>query len=87
VHFFCPSVSFLAEAQPRLKTGENKGHFLTKVHIKFFRRPHNYKARNIIGRITNLFCIYLFQIDTFINIYILTIFFFSICNIISYLFT
>jgi hypothetical protein len=35
VHFFCPSVSFLVEAQPRLKTSENKRHFLAKVHIKF----------------------------------------------------
>jgi hypothetical protein len=35
----------------------------------------NYKAKDIIGKITNLFCIYLFQIHTFINTYISTIFF------------
>jgi hypothetical protein len=34
----------------------------------------NYKAKDIIGKITNLFCIYLFQIDTFINSFIFTIF-------------
>jgi hypothetical protein len=63
VHLFRPSLRFLAEAQPRLKTGEDKRHFT------FFRRPHdyNYKAKDIIGKITNLFCIYLFQIDIFIN--------------------
>jgi hypothetical protein len=40
VHLFCPSLSFLAEAQPRLQTGEDKRHFLAEVHIKFFRGPH-----------------------------------------------
>jgi hypothetical protein len=42
-----------------------------KVH-RF--RP-NYKAKDIIGKITNLFCIYLFQINKFINTYVLGIFF------------
>jgi hypothetical protein len=40
VHLFCPSLSFLAEAQPRLETGEEKRYFLAEVNIKFFRRPH-----------------------------------------------
>jgi hypothetical protein len=31
---------FLAEAQPRLETSEDKRHFLAEVHIKCFRRPH-----------------------------------------------
>jgi hypothetical protein len=52
VHPFCPSLSFLAEAQPRLDTGEDKRHFLAKD----------------IGKISNLFCIYVFQMDKFINI-------------------
>jgi hypothetical protein len=66
-----PSLSFLAEAQPRLKTGEDKEHFLAEVHIKFFKRPHELQSKNFIGKITNFFCIYsyLFQIDTFINTY------------------
>jgi hypothetical protein len=50
VHLFPPSLSFLAEAQPRLENS-------------------NYKAKDI-GKITNLFCTYLFQIDKFINTYI-----------------
>jgi hypothetical protein len=39
LHFFPPSLSFLAEAQPRLEN----------------RREQN--AKDIIGKITNLFCI------------------------------
>jgi hypothetical protein len=63
VHTFCSSLGFLVEAQPRLKTGEYKKHFLAKVLIKFFRRPPDYKAKGIIGKITNLFCIYFFYGD------------------------
>jgi hypothetical protein len=48
VHLFHPSRSFLAEAQPCPKTGEDKRHFLAEVHIKFFRRRTNYKAKDII---------------------------------------
>jgi hypothetical protein len=40
VHLFRPRLSFLAEAQPRLETGEDKRQFLAEVYIKFFRRPH-----------------------------------------------
>jgi hypothetical protein len=50
VHLFCPSVGFLAEAQPRLQNRRGQKQFLAEVHI--------------IGIITNLFCIYFFQIDT-----------------------
>jgi hypothetical protein len=49
VHLFGPSLSFLAEAQSRLETGEDKRYFLAEVRIKFF----------ITGKITNLFCTYL----------------------------
>jgi hypothetical protein len=41
VHIFGPSLSFLAEAQPRL---ENR-RFLAEVHIKFFRRLHELQCR------------------------------------------
>jgi hypothetical protein len=30
VHLFCPSLGFLVEAEPRLKTGEDKRHFLAE---------------------------------------------------------
>jgi hypothetical protein len=48
------------------KTGKDKRHFLAEVHINFFRRPHELQSRHF-GKITNLFCIYLFEIDKFIN--------------------
>jgi hypothetical protein len=38
VCLFRPSLSFLAEAQPRLDIGEETRHFLAKVHINSFRR-------------------------------------------------
>jgi hypothetical protein len=41
------------------KPTRKKGTFLSDLT--------NYKAKDIIGKITNLFCIYLFQIDEFIN--------------------
>jgi hypothetical protein len=69
VHLFPPSLSFLAEAQPRLKNrrGQNAlfGRGVSTLH--FLGDRTNYKAKDIIGKITNLFCIYLFQIDTFLN--------------------
>jgi hypothetical protein len=69
VHLFRPSLGFLTEAQPRLKTGEDKRRFLAETHSKFFMHRTNYKAKGIIGEITNLFCIYHFQIDKFIYTY------------------
>jgi hypothetical protein len=36
VHLFRPSLGFLVEAQVRLKTGEDKRHFLAEVHTTFF---------------------------------------------------
>jgi hypothetical protein len=53
------SLRFLAEAQPRLKTGEDKRYFLAAVHIKFLDDCTNYKAKDIIGKNTNLFFLYL----------------------------
>jgi hypothetical protein len=60
VRLFHPSLGFLAEEQPRLENKRRqKARFWVEVHIKFFRRPHEHKA---IGKITNLFCVYFFQI-------------------------
>jgi hypothetical protein len=42
---------YLAKVQPRL---ENR-HFLAEVHIKFLGDSTNYKAKDIIGKIANLF--------------------------------
>jgi hypothetical protein len=65
VHLICPSLSFLAEAQPRLKTGKDKRHFFAEVHIKFFRRPHELQSKTHHWK--NYKCIsYL----PFLNIYI-----------------
>jgi hypothetical protein len=72
--------SFLAEAQPRLETGEDKRHFWQRCTLNFLGDRTNYKAKDITEKITNLFCIYLFQIHKFINTYILTFcFIVSIC--------
>jgi hypothetical protein len=35
VHLFRPSLSFLAEAQPRLENRRGQRHFLAEVRIKF----------------------------------------------------
>jgi hypothetical protein len=43
VHLFRPSVSFLAEAQPRFETGKDERHFLGKV--TFLRRPHELQSK------------------------------------------
>jgi hypothetical protein len=37
--------------------GEDKRYFLAKVHNKFFIDHTNYKAKDIIRKITNFFCI------------------------------
>jgi hypothetical protein len=62
VHLFRPSLGFLTEARPR------------HIKLNFLGDCTNYKAKEIIGKITNLFCIYVFQIDTFINRYMLRVF-------------
>jgi hypothetical protein len=76
VHLFRASLGFLAEAQPRLENRRGQKAFCT---LHFLGDRTNYKAKEIIGKITNLSCMmYLFQMDTFINTYILT-FFYCIC--------
>jgi hypothetical protein len=52
------------------RSQENKGTFWQRCTLNFLEDRTNYKAKDIIGKITNnLFCIYLFQIDTFIITY------------------
>jgi hypothetical protein len=75
-HLFRPSLSFLAKAQPRLENRRGQKALLAEVHIIFF--IINYKIKDTIGKITNLFRINLFQIDKFNSTYVLTIFY-SIC--------
>jgi hypothetical protein len=53
-----PSLGFLAEAQPRT------GIFWQRYTLHLLGDRTNYKAKDIIGKITKLFCIYFFQIDT-----------------------
>jgi hypothetical protein len=71
VYLFRSSLSFLAEAQPRLENRRGQKTLLAEVHIKFFRRSQGLQSTtDIIGKITNLFFIYLFKyIDKFINTY------------------
>jgi hypothetical protein len=66
VHLFHPSLSFLAEAQPRFENRPGQKTLLGTLN--FLGDRTNYIAKGIIGIITNLFCIYLSQIDKFINI-------------------
>jgi hypothetical protein len=76
-------LGFLVEAQRDLKTGEDKRHFLAEVHIKFFRRPHELQSKRHDSK-NYKFILYLFfsnillhldYTDTFINMYILTVFY------------
>jgi hypothetical protein len=61
------SASFPSESEfSGLKTDEDKGSF---CRLNFLGDRTNYKAKGIIGKITNLFCIYRFQIDKCINTY------------------
>jgi hypothetical protein len=72
------SASFLSESgfsSRGVAETWKQAHFLSEVHIKFFWRPHETKKKNTIGKITNLFCIYFFQIDRYIYECILTIFY------------
>jgi hypothetical protein len=55
-----------AEACQQART---KGTFWQRC-INFLGDRTNYKAKDIIGKITNLFRVYVFQIDKFINTYI-----------------
>jgi hypothetical protein len=45
VHLFRPSLGFLVEAQPRLKTGEGKRHFWQKCTLNFLGDRTNYKTK------------------------------------------
>jgi hypothetical protein len=67
VHVFRPSLSFLAEAQPRLeKQARTKGTFWQSCTLNFLGDHMNYKAKDIIGNI---------YLDlSFSNTYISTIF-------------
>jgi hypothetical protein len=55
VHLFRKGLSFLAEAQPRLENRRGQKALLAEVHIHFLGDRTNYKAKDIIGKITNLF--------------------------------
>jgi hypothetical protein len=68
----------------RLKTGEDKRYFLAKMHVKFFKRPHELQPKDIFGKITNLFCIYFFYSTYFLSACQQNGKF-TICNTITYL--
>jgi hypothetical protein len=54
-----------AEASKQART---KAIFWQRCTLIFLDDRMNYKAKDIIGKITNLFCFYLY-VDTFINTY------------------
>jgi hypothetical protein len=55
LHLLRMSLSFLAEAQPRLENSQERRHSLAEVHINFLGDRTTYKTKDIIGKITNLF--------------------------------
>jgi hypothetical protein len=61
VHHFCPRSSFLTEAQPRLENRRGQKALFGRGALNLAVDRTNYKAKDIIGKIANLFCIYLFQ--------------------------
>jgi hypothetical protein len=63
VRLFRLRLDFLAEAHKR----EQKALFGRGLH--FLGDRMNYKTKDIIGKITNLFCIYLFQITYLHNLW------------------
>jgi hypothetical protein len=72
VHLFRSRPRFLAEAQPRLKTGEDNRQFLAEVHILFFRRSHELQSKRHHWKNYKFIFKYVYK---FINSYILTIFY------------
>jgi hypothetical protein len=51
-----------------LQQATAKGTFWQRCTLNFLDNRMNYKAKDIIGKITNLVCIYLFKyVDKFIN--------------------
>jgi hypothetical protein len=63
------TASFLSESQ-FYGRGAAKAYKQARIKgtLNFLGDRTKYKAKGINGKIINLFCIYLFQIDTFINI-------------------
>jgi hypothetical protein len=66
VHLFRPGMNLLAEVWKQAKI---KAAFWQRCTLHFLGDRTNYKAKDIIVNITNLFCIYLFQRDKFIKTY------------------
>jgi hypothetical protein len=64
------SLIFLTETQPRFEN--RRGQKTRFGTLNFLGDRTNYKVKDIINiviKIINLFCIYVFQIDKFINTY------------------
>jgi hypothetical protein len=67
VHFFRPRLS--SRRSRDLNRRGQKVLFGRGAHYIFLGDRTNYKAKDITGKITNSFCIYFFQINTFSNTY------------------
>jgi hypothetical protein len=64
VHLFRPSLSFLAEAQPRLEIGADRRHFLAEMHINFLSDRTTSKT---FEKITNYFVSTFFKYICFVS--------------------
>jgi hypothetical protein len=68
VHLFRPNQGFPVQAQPRLKTDEDKRHFLAEVHIKFLRQPHELQSKTLLEKLQIYFFKYI-QLTIFYSIF------------------
>jgi hypothetical protein len=59
VHLFRPSLSFVAEAQPRLQNRRGQMAVFGRA-VNILGDRTNYKAKNIIGKNTYKFVLYIF---------------------------
>jgi hypothetical protein len=67
VHLFRPSLSFLAEAQPRLDNRPGQKAPFGREHIKYFRRPHELQSKRHHWKNYIQFILYLPLSNRYIN--------------------
>jgi hypothetical protein len=77
---FSPESQFSGRGAAEVsKQARTIGTFWQRCTLHFLSDRTNYKAKDIIGKIRNVFCMYLFQIDKFINTYYNFFIVFDIC--------
>jgi hypothetical protein len=82
---FSSEYEFSGRGAAEAEQAMTKGTFWQRSTLNFLERLHELQPKDTIGEITNLFCIYLFQIGTFINTYILIFFMVFAISLLYYL--